>query len=191
MKEWLKEQWGPIAAGVGMMGVGLAIMSVVPSRPVATPRVATVAPEVRRVETEVITPKSIVVYKAPAKKKLAAAGAIPKSLEVDTNVAVVAASRVPARERATTVTTTLNTVTGATETYVADAPRPWVALENRGSVSLDYGLKLDYRNLAPKQVVRLTVREDLVQLKALHLGLVVSGDSDGTAFAGVGLSYRW
>jgi hypothetical protein len=35
------------------------------------------------------------------------------------------------------------------------------------------------------------LREDLLQVKALHLGLNASLDTDGAWFVGVGVGYRW
>lgn len=194
MKEFFKRNWLDIigAACLGLVVVVAVVSTVDALRTPATPQIAAVAPEVAHVATELIKPATVKVYKAPAKVKLAATGAVPKSIVADTNQSVVAASRVESSERPTTVTTVINASTGESETYVAPAPRPWLAVENRGAISLEYGLKMDTRAGGTMQpVTRINIHQDLVQIKALHLGVTASGYSDGTAFIGAGISYRW
>jgi hypothetical protein len=149
--------------------------------------VATPAAEVAGTPKQTVQVKAGVdVYKnTPGlKKKLT----LPSAVIEDEKQSVLASSKVPAGEHAHTVTTVINTDTGKSETYVRTDPLPWVAYENRGEVGLYYGLK------GGQQAVRLQARQDFVQVKALHLGVVgsvdmVSGKPD--YFLGVGAAYRW
>lgn len=110
---------------------------------------------------------------------------------------VISSARVDATLRPHTVTTTINTTTGEPEMYVRADPYPWVALESRGEAGLSVGYKYRYRYAASAlaspvaMVGRFDVRHDFLQLKALHVGIAGSVDTDGDAYAGVRLSYKW
>lgn len=185
MSEWFKRYWTDVLAVVALLAVIVAVFNTQLQREV--PKSAAVAPEVASVPKEEIPLKGLTVYAKPAKSKLGKAGAIPEAVVKDDRQSVVAASRVASSERPQTVTTTVNAETGVSDTYVVAAPRPWLATESRGELSLDYGYK---RNaLAP--VGRINIRQDVLQIKALHLGLSASGYSDGDYFVGAGVSYRW
>lgn len=150
--------------------------------------VATESKEVAPVAKESVPVKAgkVTVYQggAAVKKKLT----LPQPVVDDKNAAVLASSKIPAGERPHTVTTVLNTETGASETYVRTDPLPWLAYENRGEIGLYYGIKNG------QQAVRLQATQDLVQVKALHLGVIGSMDmANGKPdlFVGVGVAYRW
>jgi hypothetical protein len=89
------------------------------------------------------------------------------------------------------VTSVLDTKTGETTAYTKPEPYPWLAVESRGEARFDYGYKITKGSTVPLPVGRLSVTHNFVQVKALHMGVNVAIDTDGTAFAGVGLSYRW
>lgn len=52
---------------------------------------------------------------------------------------MIASSKLPAGERAKTVTTVINTETGHSETYTRTDSLPWVAVESRGEIGMYYG----------------------------------------------------
>lgn len=149
---------------------------------------ANVAPEVRRAETVLVTPtKPIKVYAAGVKAKLK----LPPEVEADKNKSVIAASRVSSSDNPQTVTTVLDTETGESKTYVKEEPLPWLAVDTHGEAGIYYGLKNG------KQAVRLELRQNLLQVKAVRLQAVGSLDQYTTGtispdnFVGLGLAYRW
>mgnify|MGYP003394236139 CR=1 FL=1 len=179
--------WTPLAA---VLGVGVWLAYVAPNGDKGA-KPAVVAAEVRKVPQVNITPPQVRVYAPQAKLNLAKSGGIPVAVAESPTTSVLASSRVPASERPTTVTTVIDSVTGVSETFVAAAALPWFALENRGAVSIDYGYKRAKRGYVPVQAARITVRQDILQFKGLHLGVTASAYSDGDYFVGAGLSYRW
>jgi len=138
----------------------------------------------KRVSTPV---KSVQTYEPRAKADLK----LPAAIIADADKQVTSATTIPPSERRVTVTSVVDVQTGETKTYQKPEPYPWIAVESRGEARLDLGYKIDRRTLVPAVVGRLTVTHSFLQLKALHAGVNVAVDTDGTAFAGVGLSYRW
>jgi CMP-2-keto-3-deoxyoctulosonic acid synthetase len=104
---------------------------------------------------------------------------------------VIAATQVKADLHPQTVVTVIDSATGESVTIIKRDPYPWIAATQAGEVRLDYGYRADQFSQAGKMLARLTLREDLLQLKALHIGATATMDSDGQMFAGVGLGYRW
>ena len=149
--------------------------------------IAKPAPVIAKVKKRVIKPKQVVVYAEEAKAKLK----LPATVIANPDQHVTGATTVQPSERRITVTSVLDTTTGETTTYSKPEPYPWVSVESRGEARLDYGYKLSRGELVPKPVGRLSVTQSVVQIKALHLGVNVAIDTDGSMFAGVGLSYRW
>jgi hypothetical protein len=169
-----------------ILGMSLSRCSPPPPAPaviVEAPKSSVVKNE-EQVEVALKTPnKTIKTYKADLKKKLP----IPKEAVANDNIQVTDSVIVPASERPTYATSSVDLTTGETTTHTAPAPRPWFAVENRGAIALDYGLKRG----AAAPVIRLNGRYDLVQTKALHWGVSGSAFSDGDYFGGAGVEYRW
>lgn len=149
--------------------------------------IAQVNPSVKSVDKmEVVleTPKKTIrVYPAGAKAKVN----IPSEAVENANIKLTDSSVIRASERPTEVTQVLDITTGETKTYVTSLPSPWFRFEHKGSASLDYGYKRN--NNSP--VLRLNVRENVVQIKDVHLGVTGSLFTDGDYFVGVGGEYRW
>jgi hypothetical protein len=149
--------------------------------------IAQVSPEVKhevKQEVTLDTPKkTLKVYKDSAKSRVK----IPKESVANANIKLTDSSVIKRSERDTEVNQVVDITTGETKTYVATLPSPWFSLEHRGYASVDYGFKRDSSN----PVVRLNVREDLVQIKEIHLGITGSVHSDGDYFIGAGGEYRW
>lgn len=137
--------------------------------------------KVATVGTEVIKPAAVKVYKPEAKRKLN----LPQEVQEDKDKAVVSSVKVDYSLKPQAVTTVLDTQTGEATTYVNDEPRPWLDFRDSGSASLAYGIK------SGPPVVRLSVTQDLLQIKAVALGGVAHLDSDGDYFVGAGVTYRW
>lgn len=114
---------------------------------------------------------------------------LPADVQTNPNAAVIAAATIRPDPRPQTVTTVLDTTTGEARSYVKVDPYPWFAIEARGQASLAYGYKL--KDALPAPVLRASVGYDVVRIKALTVGVTASADSDGDAFAGVGITYRW
>jgi len=144
---------------------------------------AKAAPEVAAVPKTDIAPPKVKVYAggAPVKLKLS----LPQSVVDNAGQHVIASSKIAASEHPHTVTTVIDEKTGESQTFVRTDPLPWVAYSSKGAAGIYYGIK------SGKQVARLQVRQDVLQVKALRAGVMASVDSDGQTFAGVGLEYRW
>ena len=116
---------------------------------------------------------------------------LPPAIKDDPAQQVVAATHVNADDHPATVTTTVNTETGETETIVRREPLPWMAWSDRGGVGVYAGIK----NGAP--AVRLQAHQELFTVKAVHFGAVasidqqMSGPISADYFVGVGAEYRW
>lgn len=155
--------------------------------PVNQTVIAQVNPVVKheeKVEVPIETPKKTLrVYPQEAKKKLS----LPSEALSNAKMHLTDSSVIKSTERPVEVSQFLDTTTGETKTYVTTIPTPWFALEHRGYAAVDYGFKRNSSN----PVLRLNVREDLVQIKGIHLGITGSLHSDGDYFVGAGGEYRW
>jgi len=127
------------------------------------------------------------VYKSSAKTKLA----LPAAVIADPDKEVVSATTIKSSERPQTVTTVIDAGTGESTTYTKFEPMPWIAVENRGEVRFDYGYKFKPNALSNSTAGRFSIRQDVLAIKALHLGVNASMDTDGAAFVGAGIGYRW
>lgn len=164
--------------------------------PLPPPEVSIVATPAAEVED---APKVPVQVTAPI-KVYQGGGKIKRQLQLPAPVAadpvqeVIAATTVRADTRPHTVTTVINTQTGESETYVRRDPLPWLAWDTSGDIGAYIGVKNG------QQAVRLQLRQGVVQVKALHLGLIGSVDQSmgGTAtmgstdyFVGAGVWASW
>lgn len=150
--------------------------------PVGSVVPATQAPELKRAPKQDIAPAKVSVYTPPAKKKLN----LPTDIQDDPNKYVLGSAKLPSDTRPHTITTVIDSTTGEVQTFDRRDPLPWLAAEQTGEVRVDYGLKG-----GTARVWRVTLREDLLQVKALHAGINASVDTDAAWFAGVGIGYRW
>lgn len=168
--------------------IGIAVIAVLGwfayqkpvSGPVGQPQEATKAPEVAKVAKEPIKPAKVLVYSPGAKQKTD----IPQSAKKDPAILVLDSSTIPASDHSQTATEVLNKDTGDTITYLTTDPDPWLAIESEKRFTLAYGIK----NQGAK-VFRLQYAHELVQVKALHFGPLVTLDTDGQGF--LGLAGRW
>ena len=140
------------------------------------------SPQVETTPKQEIHPPAVKVYAPPAKQKLQ----LPDEIQSDPNLYVLQSTRLPNDTHPATVTTVIDASTGEVQTYVRREPLPWFAFEHTGEARIDVGVKS-----VAGTVGRLTVREDLLQVKALHAGINASLDTDGEIFVGVGVGYRW
>jgi hypothetical protein len=150
--------------------------------PVDTWHPATPAPQIITVPKTAIRPAKVSVYAPAAKSKLS----LPQLIAADPAKHVLDASTIKADDHPQTIVTVIDEQTGDVQTFVRSEPLPWLAAEQRGELRFDVGVK---NGLAT--VGRLTLREDLLQVKALHAGLNASADTDGSFFVGAGVGYRW
>lgn len=137
---------------------------------------------VAAVQKEVIHPKALKVYTKPAKAKLN----LPATLQQDDNQYVLASSTLKHDYHPQTVTTLVNRETGEATTITRGEPYPWLAAQQTGEIRLDYGIKN-----GGVAVGRLTLREDLLQVKGVNLGAGASLDTDGAVFVGAGVGFKW
>lgn len=140
------------------------------------------APQVDTVPKQTIKPPEVQVYAPRAKQKLE----LPDEILNDPNLYVLQSTRLPSDTHPATVTTLIDQNTGQVQTFVRREPLPWFATEQTGEVRIDVGVKS-----AAGTVGRLSMREDLLQVKAWHAGINANLDTDGEVFAGVGVAYKW
>jgi hypothetical protein len=192
--EWLKLHWKNAALATGcLVGVVLLWAGFQQQRERPSVGVAMQAkadPQVAK-ETKTDTPVqsgTVKTYAPETKRKLD----LPAAVQADATKQVVESSRVPADDHPQTVTTVIDTKTGATETFVARDPLPLLALDPAGEAGLYYG----YRNGA--KAIRIEARQGLFMVKAVHVGVTGSvdqvvggGQTPPAGFVGVGAWTRW
>ena len=137
--------------------------------------------ELDREKTETLTCKPVVVYRDRVKKDLG----LPETVVKDPDKKVTASTKVPASEYPNTVTSIFDTGTGATDLYVRRDKLPWIARNTRYELGIGYGYTKD------GPVTRLDGTVDVLQLKALHMGLVGTVDSSGAFYSGGRIWIRW
>lgn len=146
---------------------------------------ATPAPEIRKVEKIEIKPVAVKVYKPKAKADLK----LPKTVTDDPYQHVIASSLTANDERQHTVTTVIDEQTGEATTFDRVEPLPWLSVNTKTMIGAYAGLKNG------EQAIRVMAQQELIQIKALHVGAVVSADmtrSLGTdTFVGIGAWARW
>jgi len=151
------------------------------------PKLALETPQVThetKQEVPLATPqKTIKVYKDSIKSSLS----LPKAAVHNANIKLTDSSVIKRSERDTQVNQVLDISTGETQTYVTELSSPWFAFESKGAASVDYGFKRG----STQAVGRLNVRQNLVQVKDVHLGVSGSVYTDGDYFIGLGGEYRW
>lgn len=140
------------------------------------------APQLQATPKTTIAPPKVAVFVPAAKGKLD----LPPEVQADPKQHVINATVVASDDHPQTITTVIDDQTGEVQTFVRREPLPWLAAEQRGELRFDVGIK---QGLA--RVGRLSVREDLLQVKALHAGLNASIDTDLQFFVGGGVGYRW
>jgi len=141
-----------------------------------------VSPQIVEVPKEVIHPAQVKVYPKSVKKTLN----LPQATQENDSIYVLDSSKLPADDHPQTVTTTLDEKTGEVKTEVRQDEFPWLAAEQTGYVRLSYGVKTGRGKIG-----RLSVSENLIQIKALHAGVDASIDSDTQMYAGVHVDYAW
>ena len=141
-------------------------------------------PRIADTGTETVKPKdcTVIVRKPAAKQALD----LPEPIKADPAKHVTAAVIIPPDEHPQSVVSLFDSATGQTETLTQRMEHPWLATEQRGQVWVGYGLAEGGRRAG-----RILLREDLLQVKALHLGGMASIDTGGQWFAGVGVAWRW
>lgn len=145
---------------------------------------ATPAPEIAKVETVFVDFAPVKVYKPESKKKLN----LPASVQADTKAHVIASTKTANDERQHTITTLVDEQTGEATTFDRVDPLPWIAVNNKSQLGMFYGVKNG------QQTIRIQGEQELLQVKALHVGLIVSADVQAgniEGFAGVGAWARF
>jgi hypothetical protein len=144
---------------------------------------AKIDPAVADVKKVEVACTKLEVYAPEAKQKLG----LPVAEQADTNIDVLAATKVdPNDPHPKTIVSTVDIKTGKVDTEVKEDPYPWLVAENHSEVRADFG----YKSSGIK-VVRLSLTEEVLQVKAFHIGGNVAVDTDGTAFLGVGIGYKF
>jgi len=140
------------------------------------------ASEVAHVGTEEVPCTKLVVLKPKAKEKLK----LPKPVIDNPHVHIAGTTDVKPGEHTTTVISTVDTSTGQTTIMTRVDPYPWFKVQQRGELRADIGLKN-----AGNIVGRFTLREDVLQIKGINVGVNLSADTDRAFFLGAGAGYKW
>jgi hypothetical protein len=139
------------------------------------------AKEVKTVERIIEKPKYIYVYPQAAKEDLG----LPAGVIGNVNAKVTATGHLDAEERPYTLSAVLDTATGESQVYARPDPLPWIDRNITGEVGMTYGVK------DGEATGRLSLRQNLVQIKSFRLGGSATLDDDGQWYAGAGAFYRW
>jgi hypothetical protein len=170
-----------VAAILGLLVITWNVMRDKPA-PVGEWRAAEPDRRIDGTGTSTINPKRVAVYNPPAKDKLD----LPDQVKNDPSKHVTSAVIVKSDERPQSVVTIFDQTTGQTTALTQRMEYPLLAAEQRGQIWIGYG----QRN-GGQMVGRILIREDLLQVKALHAGVNATLDADGAWFAGAGVGYRW
>ena len=139
------------------------------------------AEDLSGVGNETVPCQTVIVYKEKAKDKLG----LPESVKADAQQKVLAATQVDASERPTTVSAVLDTGSGITSMYKRQDPYKWLAFNRRYEIGFDYVLKDGSFVFEPD------VRAELMQIKALRLGVIGRLNSDGDFIPGARVWAIW
>lgn len=118
-----------------------------------------------------IKSQSVTVYEPEVKKKLHVAQATKE----DEKAAVTAATDIAPDDHPTEVVSVLDTDTGESHMEVTRLPLPWVAFNRRYDFTGAVGIKAGPEGVTAP-VARLEAKAELMQVKALHLGVMASVD---------------
>ena len=177
---------GPVLAALFALGSVLLYFYLKPEpAPAGVTIDARPAAEVKReVTVPLIVTAPIQVYKPAVKTKLK----LPAAVIASTNTHIVASSKTANDERQHTITTTVDTTTGEFSSYDRVDPLPWLAINTKSQVGAFYGLKNG------ETAFRIQAQQELLQIKALHLGVTANADvtrGGVDTFVGVGAWARW
>lgn len=150
--------------------------------PIGEYRPAESSPDVKGVPTVPIKPKQVVALDPGAKKKLGLA----EDVQNDPNKWVLGTAKLPADTHPQTVVAILDEKTGKTSLDYRRDELPWLAAEQTGYARIGYGVRS-----GAGRVTRLEAGETLLAVKALHFGVNGSLDSDGMAYVGAFVEWRW
>ena len=139
------------------------------------------AKELKNAKTETLDRRPVIVYHDRVKRDLS----LPEMAVKDPEKKVTASTKVSASDFPNTVTSVYDTGTGATDLYIRRDPLPWLAMTTR------YELGIGYGSSDNGSVTRMDGSVELLQLKAIRLGLVGTLDSSGAYYGGGRLWVRW
>lgn len=146
---------------------------------------ATVAEEVKHeAPVEIIKPPQVKAYKAAVKRSLK----LPENITNDKEQHVIASSKTANDERPHTITTVINQHTGEVQTFDRADPLPWFDVKTKSEIGVFYGMK------SGEPTVRIEGRQELLQVKAVHMGATASADmtrAGADGFIGVGMWARF
>ncbi len=159
----------------------LALQAWLDRQPTDPAAPAPLAPELRGEVTSVAQCKPVVIYRDQVKQELG----LPADVQANAQRQVVAATKVPASDRAHTVSAVADLESGRVDLYLRPDPLPWLALERRTSFGLVYGIDDTGRT-----VLRGSAQLELLQLRHAHLGAAAHVDTTGRVLAGVAVTFR-
>jgi hypothetical protein len=189
--KWIRENLKWIAAALAaLFVVAWLAHDRKPAPQVNQTVVATPSPEVKDSPKEAAPPlkKPLMVYSGG--EKLKEKIGLPPEVVKDEAEQVIASSKIDC-EQPVTITTTTNTDTGESKTFVRADPPPLLAWDDHGGI----GMYAVLNNGSPG--VMLQVNQGLFRVGKVHVG-AFAGMTQPTqtiarpdSFAGLGAEYRW
>lgn len=164
---------------------------ITPTQGINTTALAPAAPALKKTpKIDMAIKKPVKVYAGGAKTKRKLK--LPAKVVNNKQQQVIAGIKLsPRDDYPRSITTVLDASTGESETYVTKEPLPWLAIDTRGSVGAYIGIKNG------EQTARLQAKQNLIQIKRLHLGVIGSIDqplnnaSKQDYFIGIGGELTW
>ena len=144
---------------------------------------ATPSKDLAHVAKSKIECKPVIVYTDVAKSKLG----LPETVKADPEQQVSASTQVRPNERPVTVSSVFDMGTGQTSMYQRIDPLQWLSFDSKAVLGVAYGFKSDSAGL----VTRIYGRYELVQIKAIHLGLLADVDNARGWYGGGFAEIRW
>lgn len=179
------EEYAVVAAVLAGLYWAWAWYTDAPEIPAGVTVEATQATEVKREQpTEIIKPPQIKAYKAAVKRGLK----LPTAIADDKDQHVIASSKTPNDERPHTITTVINQQTGEVQTFDRTDPLPWFDVKTKSEIGVYYGMK------SGEPTVRIEGRQELLQIKAVHVGAIATADmmrGQMDTFVGIGAWARF
>lgn len=126
-------------------------------------------------------PQVIYVYPDKIKDKLGAPAEVKENLDKK----ITATARLKAEARPYTLFSTLDMATGESQIYARPDPLPWLGPGQQGALGIGYGLK------DGEPMGWLHGRYDLLQAKAVHIGVTGTLFQDRSTVAGGYLEWRF
>jgi hypothetical protein len=180
MMEKLKP-YGWLLAGLVVLAVAWHYFKPAPAAPTGTFSEGKESPDVGGMTKRPIQGK-VTVLPQSAKTKTN----LPQAVQDDPSKHIVDTASFPITDRPFTAVATYDEQSGDVSISARNDPLPWLAAENRWYIRFGGGVKT-----RSGTVGKIAVGGNLVQVKALHVGVEADLYTDGDAYAGAHVEYQF